>query len=175
MSVISDFRLARTFDPDKVDSSGRFLGRTVYWKLYFVENAFRVIIDSVLSAQLDRNWWETAVDLRIREDAEKIRIDYFQNPQHSMPGRHRIYFVFLRQLGEIIRANSNLFRPIIPNVDEWIVKLEQLRLPRNIVGHMNFPREADRALIDEIYSDCRALIRALQNLEDSGLLALKIP
>lgn len=116
MNVVNDFRDASAFDPDKIGESGRFLGRSAYWKLYFIENVFRVITDSVLSAQIDRNWWET-VDLGIRQDAEKIRIDYLQNPWHSNPGNHMIYYVYLRQLGEIIRANSHIFEQVISNID----------------------------------------------------------
>jgi hypothetical protein len=48
MSVVNDFRHASAFDPDKIGETGRFLGRSAYWKLYFVENVFRVITDSVL-------------------------------------------------------------------------------------------------------------------------------
>jgi hypothetical protein len=173
MTVGKDFRSASAFDPGKVDESGRFLGRSAYWKLYFVENAFRVITDSVLSAQIE-DWWET-VDLCIRQDAEKVKMDYLQNPEHSNPGNHMIYYVYLRPLGEIIRANAHIFRQVITNIDEWIVKIEQLRLPRNLVSHMNFPGKKDRDRIDAMYSECRSLMKELENLQDSGILELKIP
>jgi hypothetical protein len=86
-----------------------------------------------------------------------------------------IYYVYLRQLGEIIRANSHIFEQVISNIDEWVVKIEQLRLPRNLVGHMNFPGKKDRDRIDVMYSQCRTLIEKLQELQDSGILELKIP
>ncbi len=173
MSVVSDFRLM-SFDPEKIDESGRFLGRSTYCKLYFVENAFRVITNSVLTAQIDRNWWET-VDLRIREEAESVRLEYLQNPWHSNPGKHMIYYVYLRHLGEIIRVNSLLFEGVISNIDEWIVRIEKLRLPRNLVGHMNFPGKKDRDLIDHIYAECKSLMKSLQGLQNSGVLEWKIP
>ena len=171
MSAVIDFRLANDFDAGRVNQSGKFVARSVYWKLYFVENAFRVVINSVLSSQINRNWWDVAVDSKTKTYVERIRRSYLQNPGKTSPGRHSIYYLYLWQLGEIIRANSNLFLPLIPKIDEWIKKIEQIRLPRNVVGHMNFPNKRDRKLIDNMYSDCRSLIRSL---ESSGVL-LMIP
>ena len=33
-------------------------------------------------------------------------------------------------------ANSNQFLPVIPDVDQWITRIEGIRLSRNLVGHM---------------------------------------
>ena len=46
---------------------------------------------------------------------------------------------------EILRANSNLFLKVVPDTDEWIVTLEAIQVPRNLVGHMNFPNAFDKA------------------------------
>ena len=160
MRSTADFR-AIPFDAVKVDSSGKDIGKNVYWKLYSIENLTRVIIHSVLSAQISSDWWETAVDETIKKRTMRFREAYEKRPWHSTPGKHDIYYVYLSDLNEIIRANSHLFRPIIDDVDEWIAKIEQIRLPRNVVGHMNWPNSTDRERINVIYSDIHQLVRHL--------------
>jgi len=164
-----DFREV-PFGSGLVDASGRFVGRRVYWKIYFVENIFRVIINSVLLVQIGPDWWNLAVDQTIKKDVERFKGDYVKRPWHGRPGRHDIYYLQLRHLNEILRANSNLFSVAIPDIDEWIGRIEQLRLPRNIVSHMNFPSDVDQQRIDVIYSDTRSLLTHLEQK-----LQLQIP
>lgn len=170
MSRAVDFRQL-AFKVPEVESTGKFVGTKSYWKIFAIENLFRVIIHSVLSVQIGSQWWTIAVDSKIQGRALAFRQDYLRQPWHTSPGTHDIYYTHLRDLGEIIRANSNLFRPLIPDVDHWIFRIEQLRLPRNIVGHMNYPRKVDRQRIDVIHSDTRALV---EHLEATGL-TLVIP
>ena len=172
MTVVSDFRLARQFHVDGVSENGQFVGRSTYWKLYFVENVLRVVIDSVLSVQIKRDWWEVAVGERMKRDVDRVRRDYLTNPRHTYPGKHGIYYVYLRNLGDIMREHADLFAPVMPNIDEWIAKIEQIRLPRNVVGHMNFINRNDQKLIDSMYDECKELVRVLQS---SKKVVLKIP
>ena len=165
-----DFR-SSAFKIPNVESSGKFVGSTTYWKIYAIENLFRVIIHSVLSVQIDSQWWTTAVHPRIQGQARRFRQDYLRRPWHTSPGSHDIYYTHLGDLNEIIRANSHLFLPLIPDVDRWIALIEQLRLPRNIVGHMNYPNRVDQKRVDVLHSDTRALIG---HLEGTGL-TLQIP
>ena len=170
MPQTADFRKF-AFKVPKVEATGKFVGGKTYWKIFAVENSFRVIIHSVLSAQIGSQWWNTAVDPKIQSRAQVFRQDYVRQPWHTSPGSHDIYYTHLRDLTEIIRANSHLFRPAIREVDQWIARIEQLRLPRNIVGHMNYPTRVDRKRVDVIHADTKALIR---QLETTGL-ALLIP
>jgi hypothetical protein len=172
LTVLSDFRLAHDFDIDGVEKNGRFMGRSIYWKLYFVENVLRIIINSVLSAQISPDWWKVAVAQKIQDEVEWVRLDYLKHREHTYPGRHGIYYVYLRNLGDIIRDNADLFAPLIPDIDDWVVKIEQVRLPRNIVGHMNFLSRRDQKRIDVLFGECKTLMNSLQS---SGKLAMKIP
>lgn len=174
MSPATDFRLY-SFDPSRVESSGKYVGRNIYWKLHFIENIFRVIINSVLSAQIGPEWWATAVDGKIRARAKRFKKDYLKRPWHTAPGSHNIYYVHLQDLNEIMRANSHLFLPVLPEIDSWIARIEQLRLPRNIVCHMNFPNPTDRKRIDVFWFDCKSLIGQLQATVVSKSWALQIP
>lgn len=157
MSAAVDFRTL-ALDLGRVDASGKDVGRRVYWKLYAIENIVRVIVHSVLTAQMGPNWWALAVDADTQKVIRRVQADYAASPWHSQPGRHEIYYTFLKDLNEIIRANSHQFLPVIPDIDQWIARIEQVRLPRNIVGHMNWPSAVDRQRIDVFYADIQVLI-----------------
>lgn len=160
MPAVADFR-GHAFDAAKIDSCGKDVGRKLYWKFYAVENVIRVVVHSVLTAQVGPNWWTVAVDPDTQKQVARFRAQYATQPWHSTPGRHEIYYTFLSDLSEIIRANSHLFRPLIADIDAWIARIEQVRLPRNIVGHMNWLSTTDRKRIDVFYDDLQQLVKQL--------------
>lgn len=153
-----DFR-TRPFHMTTIGDSGRNIGSSVYWKLYAIENLLRVIIHSVLTAQIGPHWWSLVADPKLQGNVQRIEQDYARKPRHSPPGRHYIYYVFLRDLNRIVLASINHFRPIIPDIDQWLSRLENIRLPRNIVGHMNWPNAFDRQMIDQTYLQMKTLFR----------------
>ncbi len=169
MPAVRDYRLA-SFDMVRVRACGQNIGRTVYWKLYAIENVMRIIIHSVLSAQIGPNWWPMAVDITLQGKATRFKANYDAQPWHSSPGNHDIYYLDLADLNEIVRANSNLFLPLIPEIDQWVARIEQVRLPRNVVAHMNWPHQTDRSRIEVVYADIQTLVTQL-----SAALSLSIP
>jgi len=160
MPRVRDFRQF-AFQLNKIVRCGRNVGAEVYWKIYAIENTIRIVIHSVLSAQIHNNWWSVAVDQRIVENAQRFRRSYAANPRNASPGAHDIHLVFLSDLTEIMRANSHLISRIVPTTSQWIVTLEGIRLPRNLVGHMNFPNTYDRNAIDAAYAQLPALLALL--------------
>ena len=171
MPAAGDFR-NKPFAINEVKNSGGYVGRTSYAKLYLIENVLRVIIHSVLCAQLDANWWSTAVGETIRKDVEKFKKRYIRRPWHTKPGSHDIYYTQLGHLSEIMRSNRIHFDPIVTDLDQWVVEIERLRLPRNIVAHINLPNTTDSKRIDVFYGDCLELIKQFLT---SNLVPLKIP
>lgn len=157
MQTVKDFRLLY-FDPIDIGKCGKYVGRQTFWKLYTIENIFRIIIHTVLSAQISPKWWDVAVDGGIRKKAERFQGHYLNKSWHGKPGTHAIYYIDLKDLGEIFRANANLFHPVIPKLDKWIVGIEDIRLPRNVIAHMNFPNKTDEKRIAVFYDDCMNLI-----------------
>ena len=154
----ADFRMETSFSVTSVKDSGLSIGKKIYWKLYAVENFYRMIIHSILVAQIGPNWWSTAVDQTIQGKAHQFKQKYLKRPWHTLPGTHDIYYIDLTDLNEIVRANSNLFSYLIPDIHEWIVRVETLRLPRNVVAHMNFPNGIDEKRIDVVYEDFKNLV-----------------
>jgi hypothetical protein len=122
MPTTNDFR-NYAFDPARVDAAGKNIGQKVYWKLYAIENLVRVIVHSILTAQVGANWWTVAVDPGIQGSVQHRRSDYTNRPWHSTPGKHDVYYAFLSDLSKIITANSHLFRPVIPDIDQWIARI----------------------------------------------------
>jgi hypothetical protein len=143
--------------------SGKYVGGHSYWKLYVIENIFRIIIHSVLTPEIPQGWWAVAVDQSIRGKAERFKTNYLKKAWHGKPGGHNIYYIDLRDLNEIIRANANLFSPVIPDIDKWMIGIEDLRLPRNVVAHMNCPSSNDFRRIDVFHSDCETLLEAVKS------------
>ncbi len=163
MPNVSDFRLL-PFDPQYIARGGKYIGSKTYWKLYSIENIFRIVIHSILSVQISgADWWDIAVDKDIRGKAERFKNNYLKKSWHGKPGSHNIYYIDLKDLNEIIRANANLFDPVVPNLDKWMVGIEELRLPRNVVAHMNFPSDTDMKRIDVFYDDCLNLMTIVQS------------
>jgi len=168
-----DFRKQSQFSIEEVPKSGVYLGKRVYWKFYAVENFYRIIIHSILSVQIDSDWWSIVTPPAIQRKAKKFKENYLKKPWHGAPGKHFIYFTDLNDLNEITRVNSGFFVPIIPNIDDWVLKIEDIRLPRNVVAHMNFPSKVDRQRIGVIYKDFKMLMRSILDKED--LITLKVP
>jgi hypothetical protein len=160
MPVVRDFR-NYAFLPLRVDRCGRNIGTKAYWKLYSIENTFRVVVNSVLTQQIGQQWWTTAVDPRVIGKARGRRNGYAARPRHANPGLHDIYLIDLSDLTEILRANSHLFLPVIPETNQWLVALESMRLSRNIIGHMNFPNSYDRSTVDATYKQLPTILARL--------------
>ena len=169
MPSILDFRLSQ-FDANAIGKSGKYIGHRSYWKLYAIENFFRIIIHSILSIHMPADWWNVAVNKTIQKKAKRFQQNYLKKFWHGKPGTHGIYYIDLKDLNEIIRANAALFDPIIPNLDKWIFGIEELRLPRNVIAHMNFPSRTDKKRIDVFYEDCLNLVALVESKVE-----LKIP
>jgi hypothetical protein len=162
MPTVADFR-SLPFQPRNVSSSGKLVAQSAYWRLYAIENLFRIIVHSVLSVQIQTNWWPLVISPQKDRKVQGIKQDYANQPGSTLPGNHDIYYLFLSDLTKIITDHSNSFVVFIPNINQWIINLEQIRLPRNIVGHMNWPSVMDRRQIDKIYRDAKSLMRQFSN------------
>ncbi|HKW61442.1 MAG TPA: hypothetical protein VJN89_02760 [Candidatus Acidoferrum sp.] len=162
MPAPRDFRKFN-FSQARVERCGKYVGRYNYWKLYAIENILRVTLNSVLSRQIGPAWWTVAVDPDVQKKATKVRASYASKPWHTPAGSHDIYYVFLPDISNIMRANSHLLAPVIPAISTWIKRIDDIRIPRNLVGHMNFPNLPDRQMIDALHRDMGSLIGQVQS------------
>lgn len=160
MPVVHDFR-KHSYNRDRIERCGRYVGFKLYWKLYSIENVMRIVIHSVLTVQIGANWWTVAVDPDVVRKAARRRMAYAARPSNANPGISDIHLVFLSDLTNILRATSHLFIRVVPDTNNWIATLETIRVPRNLVGHMNFPNAFDKAAIDSAYSQLPSLFNHL--------------
>jgi hypothetical protein len=153
-----DFRIGN-FNARVIIKCGKYVGEKAYWKLFSIENNLRVIIHSVLSVQARPDWWDEHVDESIRKTAIRFERQYDLVRSQTKPGKHGIYYIGLRDLGEIFRANRNLFDPLMPDLEEWLLKIEIIRMPRNLVAHSNNPKHVDYQKIDQVYRASKTLLK----------------
>lgn len=171
MAGLQDFR-TQAFSRPRIDACGRYLGHHTYWKLYSIENYLRVILHSVLSAQIAPNWLDSVIEPAMKRNVERLKRDYQARPAHTSPGRHDLYYLYLSDLTRIMATTRHLLIALIPDIDSWILKTEGVRIPRNLVGHMNFPNSSDRNRIDVLHQEVSELLR---KVEQEGSVAISIP
>jgi hypothetical protein len=169
MPTVVDYRTL-PFHATRVSDSGRYIGNSIYWKLYAIENITRVIVHSVLVVQIKPDWWAIAATPELQKTVLRFRNNYAKQPHHTLPGTHDIYYVFLYNLAEIIQTHIHLFRPLIPNIDQWVLLIEELQLPRNVVGHVNWLGTPDKKQIDKTYIEAKALIRQFSRTGNSIII-----
>lgn len=131
----------------------------------FFENTIRVLIHSVLSSQINPNWWAVYASPALVQKVNDRKANYARAPHVVSPGGHAIYYLLLYEVNAILSKYRSDFLPIIPNIDDWIVRLEQISFSRNVVAHMNWPNQDDLELIDEIYNES---LQGLEDLRTSG-------
>lgn len=168
--MVVDYRTL-PFRFKSISDSGKHLGRGLYWRIYALENGVRIIVHSILAAQLGTSWFALVADKKLKSKVLKVAGDYANHPVHATPGKHEIYYIFLPDLTKIISFNSNQFVPVIPDVNNWIIQLEGIRIPRNLVGHMNWPNPHDVGLIEAAYKDLKKIIQEV----DSKGIVIEIP
>jgi len=148
------------------------MGGKVYPKLYAIENLIRIVVHTVLTVQLGNNWWSLTADPALQKNVSKRMTSYRKQPWHSAPGRHEVYYVYLSDLTKILTTHSGAFLPHIPDIAQWTARLEQIRVPRNIVGHMDWLTNTDRRRIEVCLDDVEQLV---VKLASNPLLPLMVP
>ena len=161
MIIPTDFRRCNP-DKSRVRICGVFSGELLYPKLYFIENVTRIVVHSVLTLQLPPPWFAVAVDQDTANRVQVVRADYAANPRNASAGPHDVYYLFLPKLTGIIRTHFAYFQQAIPSADDWVDSLDAVRLPRNLVGHMNWPNSYDRAAIKRAHAETKKSLRHLQ-------------
>lgn len=173
MASIEDFRIDDDFARAKVNRSGRIVGRTIYWKLYSIENLLRVLIDSTLSvAYPEPRWWMFVLSRKQLGEIESRRQEHKILPWSSTRGNHALYYLNLSELGGIILATEPYMSSVIEDTDALIRGIATIRQPRNVVAHMSFPSEDDKSHIDDLHSQVVSLIKTV---EKKSKIILKTP
>ncbi len=168
-----DFRRIKSPRTENIDCSGKIVGGRIYWKLYSIENILRIILCSILSIQHPSHeaWWEDVLDKKRKDNANFRKSQHLSLSWKSSRGNHGIYYVDIKDLVEIMRNTQGLLSPVIGDVDGWMTKIEGIRMPRNVVAHMNFPTRDDQRQINSLYKEVIDLLKNLQTKTDIKFIA----
>lgn len=170
--LVQDYRVTSIYDASKIRSVGRGVGKLYYWRLYELENIARIIVYSVLDAQLGQSWWQIAVDPGTQLYAASERSAAVKRRFNASPGTHNLYFITFGQLKNIILKNRNIFIPLLPHIDSWILALEKVTAPRNLVCHMNYINGFDQAAIQNALGES---LRQTNFLLKGSSVSLSVP
>ncbi len=172
MADAPDYRDILTFDSNAVKESGKSISSSTYWKLFAIENYYRVVIHTILRGQHGEDWWSFVVSERWAERVQSLKESYISTAGHSPLGEHIIYHTTLWQLNEIVRIAADQFDPRIDDLDDLITKVEEILPPRNLVAHMNHIDREQKMKITFLYRFFKKLIKDLQEKHN---LSLEIP
>lgn len=154
---LTDFRRYAAYQRKRVSDTGKSVGRDSYWRLFAAENTLRILLNSVLLVEVGPDWWTQTVAPPMQARASRIAAANAAPSRFLRAGPHGLYFLFLPDLAEVMRANAHLLFRLIPDVDGWVERIEGVRRSRNAVAHMNRPTSPQRTRIARFYRDVLAL------------------
>jgi len=129
-----------------------------YTLFYALETSIRKIIVEVMEHKYGRNWWNTAVNFAIRENAEKMMKIEMDTP-HAKRSDHLIDYTLFSNLKNIIINNWQTFEPKFNKnqkaIDEILTDINRLRWP---IAHCTpMPEDEVERLLLRLRDWCRAL------------------
>lgn len=136
----------------------------LYPKYYVLENSIRIVITRILEHKYGPGWWQTQVEIRVRQNVAKRKAKEKNQPWHGKRGRHEIFYSDFGDLKKIILRNWQDFKDLFPS-QPWISqKLDELETPRNIMAHHNPVTKRDLDRIDVYFQDWVDLIQNRRDL-----------
>lgn len=107
----------------------------VYTAIAAFENSVRNLISSTLLENKGENWWAECVSEKIRKAAESRQEEEKKIRWHVQRGDDPINFTMLPNLLNIIRQNTDIFEPFVPDI-EWAASIfEVIEKSRNVIMH----------------------------------------
>jgi hypothetical protein len=128
--------LDETLDPFSIDLRNEALqmGR-LYALIYCFENSVRELIEARLGEQHGLDWWNLKVPAKIRDHAAARQKDVAENSWLEGQAKGPLSFVDFGHLSDIIVANWDDFRDLIPT-QHWLKqRFEELEKSRNFIAH----------------------------------------
>lgn len=132
----SDVR--RRLPLDSIDDSLVEAAQKMAWVYVAVaafENSVRSFIEKRLLERVGANWWEVAISVEMRRDADRRRTEEEQIRWHGARGTSHLSYVQLGDLSAVIQRNHTHFVELIPSV-EWAREIfKSLERSRNVIMH----------------------------------------
>jgi hypothetical protein len=107
----------------------------VYVAIAAFENSVRELVTQVMLEGPGETWWEECVSERVRSHCTSRQDEEERNRYHKQRGEAPIMYTELKHLGNIIRANWELFEPFLPS-REWATSVfDAIERSRNVIMH----------------------------------------
>lgn len=110
-----------------------------YQIFYMIENDIRKFVLDVLDGELYGEWWETNVPELVRNYAKKNKD---KESKEGLPPRSSIMidYITFGHLGEIIKANWDIFAGIFPNcqIERLEKVMSRLNIARGPIAHCGY-------------------------------------
>jgi len=119
-----------------------------YTYIYFIENALRVFIENV------RVNHSINISGKVQKTIDKHKEQEAANRFLPLRGDSDLFYCDFIQLGDIIRANWDVFKQFFPNNNEhWLkVKIDDLYRIRCLVAHCGYIGEEERHLVKTYFN-----------------------
>ena len=103
-----------------------------YEVFYSLERSIRLLIENVMESKFGKDWWETKVDYRVRENVKR-NMEYELDTPHTKRSEHYIDYSTFGDLRKIINTNwhdfQSKFNRNLTSVNETLIDLNRLRVP----------------------------------------------
>ena len=147
---------------ERLGAAGRNLGSEVYPRLFLLENSIRCLISRRLSKSAS-NWWDTLVPRAVQENVSRTMKREKRCPYRRPRGSSELSYANFSDLRDIILANGAHFRDVIPDMEWFKVKMDEVYMARNSLAHCVSLSNEDILRITVFFGDWK------RSLEAAGL------
>lgn len=142
VEIAKEFKIVDPYLPKKLINEAAEMAK-VYPVVYLFENSIRNLIRSVMGVKHGKDWWNTKVSRRIRENVQNRKAREKIVRWHGKRGAHPIFYTDIDDLKSIITTNWSDFHDIFPKLS-WVTNtIDVIEVSRNVVAHNNPLSERD--------------------------------
>ncbi|BCX03855.1 MAG: hypothetical protein KatS3mg053_1793 [Candidatus Roseilinea sp.] len=135
------------------------LGEEAYPQIVVLENSIRALIEQRLSA-ISANWWTDLVPASVRTSVQRTIDKEKRYPYREKRGQNPLVYCNFADLKEIVTANHSEFRDVIPDLEWFKTKMDEVYMARNNLAHSVLLTKDDMTRIALFYRDWARLLEA---------------
>lgn len=151
--------LEETLDPFSIDLRNEALQMArLYALVYCFENSVRALIEERLQERHGLDWWAKKIPAKIKDHAAARQRDVQDNSWLEGQGKGPLSFVEFGHLSDIIVANWDDFRDLIPT-QHWLKqRFDELEKARHFIAHHRFLLPGEFQRIEMYVSDWNRMV-----------------
>jgi len=135
------------------------IGEEAYPQVVVLENSIRALIEKKLSA-IRTDWWKSLVPSSVQESVQRTIDKEKKYPYREKRGQNPLVYCNFADLKEIVIANHSEFCDVIPNLEWFKTKMDEVYMARNNLAHSVLLTKDDMTRIALFYRDWARLLEA---------------